>query len=107
MMGEYPTKSELTKITRWDFQKQDIMEFLDYLRSIWWNADWGIVCTGKQVLRLQLHSGGWSGNEDVIYALRRNFIFWSICWLKSERGGHHYFKINKKLFEGLKKGDKK
>jgi hypothetical protein len=40
---------------------------------------------------LQLHTGGWSENEELIDNLSKSF-FWNMYWQKSERGGHYYFK---------------
>ena len=41
----------------------------------------------------ELHTGGWSGNEDLVMALIGNPTFWGLCWQRSERGGHYYFTI--------------
>lgn len=43
--------------------------------------------------RLYLITGGWSGNEDVIDALGKCFLFWSQHWERSLRGGHFTFEI--------------
>jgi hypothetical protein len=45
--------------------------------------------------RWSISTGGWSGNESLIEALQRNHIFWSLCWMKSERGGHFVFEVPK------------
>ena len=44
---------------------------------------------------LELHTGGWSGNEDVIEALSES-MFWLVCWMESKRGGHHRFDLSKR-----------
>jgi len=36
-------------------------------------------------------TGGWSGNEELIGAMRMNFILWSQWWWSSRRGGHYVF----------------
>jgi hypothetical protein len=36
---------------------------------------------------------GWSGNEEMIMALRENHLFWGMHWQSSERGGLHKFKL--------------
>ena len=36
-------------------------------------------------------TGGWSGHEDVISALRDNLMFWMLSWVSSTRGGHYVF----------------
>ena len=93
-VNEYPTKEELETIEKWDILKKPIDEFLEYVHSLWWAPDWGFSLKGKHILRLELHTGGWSGNEDIIDALHRNWLFWSQCWESSRKGGHFWFKIS-------------
>ncbi len=66
-------------------------KLLELLRDIWWNSDWGIVQKGNE---LQLHTGGWSENEDIMNILKYS-LFWALSWEKTERGGHYYFNLNK------------
>jgi len=40
---------------------------------------------------LEIHTGGWSGHEEIIDELQCT-MFWFFYWQKSERGGHYYFK---------------
>lgn len=90
----YPTEEELQRIKDWDFIKRhkEIKDFLEFLESIWWAANWGFKLKGKKVLQLELHTAGWSGNEDIISVLASTF-FWHLYWKKAIRGGHYYFKI--------------
>jgi hypothetical protein len=37
------------------------------------------------------HTGGWSGNEDIIEAMMENVLLWLAVWQRSERGGHFTF----------------
>ena len=85
----YPTEEELEKIKKWDFK--DPIGLLNYVERLWSYPD-RFVLTGKRVLRLYLSTGGWSGNESVVGALRQN-LFWYFYWQKSQRGGHYWFKI--------------
>ena len=55
--------------------------------------DWSFSVTGKRILHFEYHTGGWSGNEDVISALERNSLFFALYWKKSEVGGHYFFRI--------------
>ena len=97
-MNEYPREEELKIIEEWDFlNKPAVIEFLDYVRNLW-KYDDRFVLTGKRILRLYLSTGGWSGNESIINALQKNFIFWTMCWVKHQRGGHYWFCINLKQF---------
>lgn len=94
-MTEYPTEEALLKIKEWDILKWDsLLELLEFIKDEWSYPDY-FVLTGKNVLRLELHTGGWSGNEDIIEALMNNSLFWILYWVKSKRGGHYYFKFKK------------
>ena len=96
---DYPTKNELRKIRNWDIDTPEkLMALLDYLKERWENADCGFYeLKGKNILRLRLSRAGSSGNQELIGALKMN-LFWICFWQKSERGGHHFFKINLKEF---------
>jgi len=95
----YPTPEELEVVRSWDWE-QGFKGLVEYLQDIWWYPErhielyWGRDrITEKSVHRLILHTGGWSGNEDIIVALKDNMMFWQLCWEKSVRGGHFYFGI--------------
>jgi len=95
--GIYPTDKELETIRNWDFYKKSIQDFLQYIHRLWHWADgpgWhGYDLTGKRVLKLSLHTGGWSGNERIIEAIEANIVFWVLYWQSSHCGGHYYFRI--------------
>jgi len=89
---DYPDERSLKQISEWDIFKQGIDGLLDLIEE---NTNWSdrqIYKTGKRVIRYEYHTGGWSGNEDVISSLKKT-TFWFIFWQKSTRGGHYYFKI--------------
>lgn len=85
---DYPTQDELDKIVKWP--PPDWKGLFEFVHSIWWMADWGVDCDGDNY---SFSTGGWSGNEDLIGAMQQNFIFWSLCWVSSKRGGHFEFKL--------------
>ena len=90
--NNYPDEASLKAIKEWDILKQGISGLLELITE---NTNWAdrqIHITGKKVIRFEYHTGGWSGNEDVIEALEQN-SFWFLFWQKSIRGGHYYFKI--------------
>lgn len=96
----YPCLKDLERIAKWDILTQGIDGLLALVQE---NTNWAdrqIQQSGKNVIRYVYHTGGWSGNEDVIAALRRNFLFWSMFWEKSTKGGHYYFKIKKRQVFG-------
>jgi len=71
----YPDEKSLKEIKEWDVLKQGIQGLLDLVKE---NTNWSdrqICVSGKKVIRFEYHTGGWSGNEDVISALRQNSLF--------------------------------
>jgi hypothetical protein len=91
-MGDYPTNAELKTIRHWPGTFKGLWE---YVKSIWWGADWGIhEDFSSEKYKLELHTGGWSGNESIISAFEKSkcrFFWWN--HVKWERGGHYYFEI--------------
>jgi hypothetical protein len=94
-MKDYPDDKDLELIEKWDVIN-DISGLLQFLESMMWMPDWCFELKGKRILKLQLHTGGWSGNEDIIRSLKMNTLFWACHWVMSRRGGHHYFEIKLK-----------
>lgn len=89
----YPTGEALAKIAHWDWLKEkNIMDFVDFVKECWNWPDRFVVKKEKKKVKLYLSTGGWSGNEDIMRALRENF-FWFVFWQKSIRGGHYWFEI--------------
>ena len=100
MKEGYPEDFELRKIQKWN--TSDVINLIDFIESIWWTPDWGFRKTwGKDhihkkrhVINLELHTGGWSGNEDVINALLKNTMFKIMWYSQWNRGGHYRFEID-------------
>ena len=96
-MSVYPDKLRLRFLedhSKWeDLKGSGLIAFLNIIKETW-NSDYGVFSLkGKNVLRLELHTGGWSGNEDIIQSLKENLTFWGMYWQRSDRGGHYYFKM--------------
>jgi len=83
----YPTEEELRTIAEWPWN--DLKGMMEYVRSIWWMPDWGFEETMEGVYSIS--TGGWSGNEDIIGAMKDNRVWWSTWWAVHERGGHYKF----------------
>jgi hypothetical protein len=98
-MSEYPTESQLSDIEHWDIIAGGVMGLLCKLQEAWHWPEWGYKLTGKRTLKLELHTGGWSCNEEIIDALQKNPMFWGAFWQKSLKGGHYYFRIGKSFIE--------
>lgn len=96
----YPTEEELKAIEEWDLDQKPVSELLEFIERLWRWSDWGVrkrigygSLRKRRVLKFELHTGGWSGNEMIINALMKNLVFWSQYWEKIVRGGHYYFEI--------------
>lgn len=79
--GGYPTEETLQTIREWD--AMDWPGLMDYLHDAWHD-------NGRFTLRdghLELATGGWSGNEEILGALERNRCFHAFYWKSSSRGG--------------------
>jgi len=90
-MNEYPTAKQLERIERWSIKtRRDSIFLLDYINGIWKYAEDGYF-TKWDENDYRLSTGGWSGNEEIIEAMKKNTMFWTLCWHSSRRGGHHVF----------------
>ena len=90
-MDDYPTDEQLKEIECWPHK--DFIGLAEFVVSIWnYGHPWATL-KGKKVKTLRLATGGWSGNENIIDALGKNLLFWSVCWQKSSKGGAYVFKI--------------
>ena len=83
----YPTESTLDLIRQWSFG--DLRGLAEFVCEAWQYDDYANIDGDK----MELHTGGWSGNESLIEALQDNTMFWMRCWMKSERGGHFWFEL--------------
>ena len=77
----YPTDDELERIRTWPItwaNYADAMALIAYLKTVFhWperqiDESEGVNDLGRPVLVLWLHTGGWSGNESIIGALKVN-----------------------------------
>jgi hypothetical protein len=93
----YPTEEYLQFIRDYEPTKLPIMEMVSIICENWYYGDWGWRLKRKYrgIRKLELHTGGWSGNEDIIAAIKSNiylthFTMRHVAW---ETGGHFYFEI--------------
>jgi hypothetical protein len=105
----YPTTEFLSWLR--DLSIDNVMHphrVLATIKSAWEYADWGwrkeeaVDDFKKPVIRYHVSTGGWSGNEEIISALRQSPYFWSLYWYSSRRGGHYVFEIPRNQREARK-----
>ncbi len=87
-MNDYPTDEQLETIKNW--KADDFVGLMKYVRFLWNYADVGYWVEIEGEYRIS--TAGWSGNEDIIFAMKQNHIWWMMFWYQSQRGGHYIFK---------------
>lgn len=92
----YPEEHELTKIKEWDYK--DFPSLLDFI-EVRWAYRWyerRVVkdFNGNPILEWDISTAGWSGNEDIIYALLENKFFKMMWYYSWRTGGHYVFRID-------------
>lgn len=91
----YPTEKYLKAIEKYDFLSWDkVRSFIQFCKDGWSYPD-RFRITGKNVLKVYMSTGGWSGNESIIHAMQKNRVFWMVSWVKSIRGGHYWLEIRR------------
>lgn len=88
----YPTEETLEVVRKWkiasNFAVRDLLAFVEKA----WRYKFQIRRGGLGRRRwIYIATSGWSGNEELVGALRDNAVFWSLCWLESHRGGGFKF----------------
>lgn len=100
----YPTDLALNKIKYWDFT--DVKGCFEFIKSIWHYPEWGFEeensidsFTKDPIIRYNISTGGWSGNESIMYMLEKNTMVHYLSWKESRVGGHYVFEIDPNRFE--------
>jgi hypothetical protein len=109
----YPTNATLRRVEKWKIRNHvELLALFEYIRQNWWAADWGFHHTEQEVNltyanatckkkhHFQLSTGGWSGNEDMVHSMRKNYVFWSMTWRVHKAGGHYDFEVEELEFTG-------
>jgi hypothetical protein len=95
----YPTTEALLYIRNWGtetvdgdyrfgkwFTTPEMHPLIDYIKSIYTYDD----AIREQDGLLEIHTFGWSGNEEIIYELKKTSL-WMFKFVAQQTGGHYYF----------------
>lgn len=104
---QYPTEEVLDRIR--DFKGKP-SDWFALCVSAWYNGsvtnelkpdEAKVVPTPSdgQTTYWRFVTGGWSGNEDVINAMRRNLFLWNHTWMMSVAGGLFVFGDTNKIYK--------
>lgn len=95
----YPTEAALEIVRIWHWG--DARGWFEFIKSIWHMAPWGWresevdheYIKDKKVYVYNISTGGWSGNESIIWAMQKTNMMWHLNWVQSRRGGHFIFEL--------------
>jgi len=98
-LSGYPTNEYLEFIRNYKPEQMPVFEFVDtILRNGWYFDDWGFVLHRRynDKRKLELHTGGWSGNEEIIEVILSNIFLthFEMRYVMWCTGGHHYFELS-------------
>jgi len=84
----YPLEASIKIIKEWDHTKgwNRLIEFCVPAFEFYGRCEYRSID-----MTWEIATGGRSGCEEVIGALRSNTMFWMICWKMSKRGGYYEF----------------
>ena len=92
----YPTDEYLQMIQDYKPEVIPIMDMVNIICENWY-YEW--VKLGRKyggVRKLELHTAGWSGNEEIIRTILSNIYLthFKMTYRKWITGGHYYFEID-------------
>jgi len=91
----YPTEELLEYIKSYSYT-DGWKPLMDLVYAEWsYDFPYRAITVEEDHFVYELSTGGWSGNESLVDALKENHMFWIINWYSSRRGGHYVFKIRK------------
>lgn len=96
----YPTDAAHRIVEIWNYK--DPVGWFSFIESIWHLASWGWHSEtvdheyreGEKVIRYNISTAGWSGNESLLRSMEENYMLWNTTWVQSRRGGHYIFEVN-------------
>ena len=93
----YPTEEWLQFIKSYKPDKS--LPLLTFVNMViidgWYMSDWGFKLSKKYKGKLELHTGGWSGNEEIIAAIKSSMrlTHFQMRYVMWRTGGHYYFEL--------------
>lgn len=109
----YPTEEYINFIKNFIPSNDNILDFLKCIAKNWqWCESYSDLYRIGKKYYLELHTGGWSGNEEIIDAIKenKNLKYPLFVLDRYKRGGHYVFvseplmKKNTKDFIGERPG---
>jgi hypothetical protein len=98
----YPTEDEIARIKTWPYEDpRGWFAFIKSAGNYWPGESWGWDERDdhdeidKDVHVYEISTGGWSGNEEILGAMRANTMLWMMTWHVSRRGGHYTFMVKR------------
>jgi hypothetical protein len=96
----YPTEEWLQYIK--SYKPDESLPLLTFIKMVlidgWYMSDWGFKLSKKYKgkHKLELHTGGWSGNEETIAAIKSNMwlTHFQMRYVMWRAGGHYYFELS-------------
>lgn len=96
----YPTQKALDLITEYgNYDGETALKWFALIKPLWHLSSWGWREEDDEdhwgkIRRFYLSTAGWSGNEEIIEAMKLNdWYLWNECWEQSNRGGHYIFEV--------------
>jgi hypothetical protein len=86
---EHGATEDATKVGKY-FSEGEYDRLISYLKELWW---YGEDAVEYEDGLLELHTFGWSGNEEIIDELQRTNL-WMLKFKAKQTGGHYYFKVD-------------
>lgn len=101
---DYPHDIELQRIGAWPYETPaDLVALMDYVKKRWsypqyWEEEDVFDLSWQR--QYTISTGGWSGNESLIAALRENLMFNVLAPWSWRRGGHYVYRIPLEVPDG-------
>jgi len=102
----YPTVEELAEIADWDYLKgargwfAHIMSKWKYAADGYWHESTFVDGMDPEPEHVYgISTAGWSGNEDILGAMKENRMLWMTTWYSSRRGGHYEFRVRANMMD--------